>query len=107
MSLPDIRLLAQYKRNTLAVVWKNVKDSEWSADHIARHNVTLDEVREVVLYRPYWMTAGKNDSTLVYGRTSAGRYLFVVVVDDAGEAFVVTAREMTEREKRTYRRKAR
>jgi hypothetical protein len=31
----------------------------------------------------------------------------VVAVDDDGEAFVVTARDMTEREKRTFNRKAR
>jgi hypothetical protein len=42
------------------------------------------------------MTTGKNDTTLVYGRTHAGRYLFVVAVDDHGEAFNVTARDMTE-----------
>lgn len=43
-------------------MWKDVKNSEWSADHIARHGVALDEVREAILFRPYWMTAGKNDS---------------------------------------------
>lgn len=53
------------------------------------------------------MTSGKDDSTLVYGCTAVGRHLFVVVVDDGGEAFVVTARDMTEREKRTFKRKAR
>lgn len=57
--------------------------------------------------RPYWMSPGKNESTLIYGRTRAGRYLFVVAVDDEGEAFIVTARDMTEREKRTFKRKAR
>lgn len=90
-------------------MWKDAKDSEWSVDHIARHGVTLEEVREAILVRPYWMCPGKNDSTLIYGRTRAGRYLFVVVVavDDGGEAFVVTARDMTEREKRTFNRKAR
>lgn len=91
--------------NTL--VWRDVKDSAWSAQHIARHGVTLDEVREAILYRPFWTTAGKNDSILVYGQTSAGRYLFIVVVDDGGLAFVVTARDMTDREKRTFQRKAR
>jgi len=88
-------------------MWKDVKDSAWSADHVARHGVVLDEVREAILSRPYWMTSGKNDSTLIYGRTAAGRYLLVVVVNDGGEAFVVTARDMTAREKRTFGRKAR
>ncbi len=53
------------------------------------------------------MTSGKNDSTLIYGRTRAGRHLLVAAVDDDGEAFIVTARDMTDREKRTFKRKAR
>jgi hypothetical protein len=62
-------------------------DSVWSAEHIARHDVTLAEVREAILEHPYWMTSGKNDTTLIYGRTYAGRYLLVVAVDDHGGAF--------------------
>jgi hypothetical protein len=52
---------------------KKVKESTWSAEHIAAHDVTLDEVRETVLQRPYWMTSGKNETTLIYGRTYTGR----------------------------------
>jgi hypothetical protein len=88
-------------------VFGNVKDSAWSADHIAAHDVTMDEVREAILERPYWMTPGKNETTLIYGRTYAGRYLFVVAVEDHGEAFIVTARDMTPGEKKTFLRKAR
>jgi uncharacterized protein len=44
----------------------------------------------------------------VHGKTAAGRLLLVVAVDEGdGVAFVVTARDMTEQEKRTFRRKAR
>jgi uncharacterized protein len=72
-------------------VFRDVKDSQWSADHIARHGVALDEVREAILDRPYWQTKGQNDTILIDGRTYAGRYLLVVAVEDDGEAFVVTA----------------
>jgi uncharacterized protein len=34
-------------------VFKAVRDSDWPADHIAAHGVTLDEVREAILERPY------------------------------------------------------
>jgi uncharacterized protein len=88
-------------------VWRDVKDSEWSASHIARHGVTMEEVRDAILYRPYWMTSGKNDSTLIYGRTRAWRHPLAVAVDDGGAAFIVTARDTTDREKRTFKRKAR
>ena len=89
------------------VFWE-VKESEWSVEHIARHGVTLDEVREAILERPYWSTQGKNDSVLIYGRSYAGRHLLVVVVPESdGRAFVVTARDMTDREKTVFRSKAR
>jgi uncharacterized DUF497 family protein len=90
-----------------ADVFKAVQDSDWSADHIAAHGVTLDEVREAILEHPYWAAAGRHGTTLVYGRTYAGRHLLVVVIAEGDEAFVVTARDMTEAEKKTFRRKAR
>jgi len=89
------------------VMFRDVKDSQWSRDHIARHAVTLDEVREAILERPYWQVKGRNESLLIYGTTDVGRHLLVVVVPDEDEAFVVTARDMTAREKKTFQQKAR
>lgn len=83
------------------------RDSDCSARHITAHDVTLDEVREALLERPYWSAPGRDGTTLVYGQTYAGRYLLVVALDEGGEAFVVTARDMTDAEKKTFRRKAR
>jgi hypothetical protein len=60
-----------------------------------------------ILERPYWSVPGRDGTTLVYGQTYAGRYLLVVAVDEDGQAFVVTARDMTDAEKKTFRRKAR
>ena len=88
-------------------MFKAVRDSEWSASHVAAHGVTLDEVREAILERPYWSVPGRDGTTLVYGQTYAGRYLLVVTLNEDDEAFVVTARDMTDAEKKTFRRKAR
>jgi hypothetical protein len=88
-------------------MFKAVRDSEWSASHVAAHGVTLDEVREAILERPYWSAPGRDGTTLVYGQTYAGRYLLVVTLNEDDEAFVVTARDMTDAEKKTFRRKAR
>lgn len=88
-------------------MFHEVKDSEWSAEHIARHDVTMDEVREAILERPYYQQQGKNDSLLCYGQTYAGRFLLVVAVEDSpGTAFVVTAQEMTRAEKKSFQREA-
>jgi hypothetical protein len=88
-------------------VLRKVRDSAWSAAHIAAHDVTLEEVREAVLERPYWFAPGRDGTTLIYGRTYAGRYLLVVAIAESEEAFIVTARDMTDAEKRTFHRKAR
>jgi hypothetical protein len=67
----------------------------------------LNEVREAVLEDPYWSVPGREGTTLIYGRTYAGRYLFVVAIAEGEEAFIVTARDMTNAEKKTFHRKAR
>lgn len=88
-------------------MFKGIRDSVWSADHLAAHGVTLDEVREAILERPSWAAPGRDGTTLCYGRTYAGRYLLVVALAEDDEAFIITARDMTAAEKKTFRRKAR
>lgn len=77
-------------------------------DHIARHGVTLDEVEEVCFGGALVNRAkseGDNPVYYVLGQTEAGRYLFCVVIHfPDGKAYPVTARPMTDAEKRRYRR---
>ena len=56
---------------------------------------------------PLLVRSGRDGTTLIYGRTYAGRYLFVVAIAEGEEAFIVTARDMTNAEKKTFHRKAR
>ena len=79
-----------------AEMFKAVRGGHWADDHAAAAGVSLEEVREAVLERPYWSAPGQEDTTLVYGLTSAGRHLLVVVIAEGEEAFVVTARDMKE-----------
>lgn len=91
-------------------MFREVKDSDWSADHIARHGVTLREVREAILERPHATRPGREGTRLLYGRTYAGRYLFVVATrdtDDPSLAFIITARDMGAKEKKIFQREAR
>ncbi len=75
--------------------------------HIARHSVTCLEVEEVLAGAD---TLAQTDDShrpgrlVIWGRTIAGRHL-VVILDPAtpdGDAYVVTARPMTDRERRNY-----
>lgn len=96
-------------------------------DHIAKHDVTLEEARDVVesASRPYPQLIG-GGKWLVRGRTPAGRALQVIflLLDDEevdvselsledriklaeGEraVYVIHARDLTERERRRLRKR--
>jgi len=77
-------------------------------DHIARHGVTPEEVEEVCFGQSLVRRAkseGANPVCYVLGQTEAGRYLFCVVIQfPDGNGYPVTARSMTAKEKRRYRK---
>jgi hypothetical protein len=77
-------------------------------DHIARHGVTPEEVEETCFGRALVQRAkslGESPVYYILGRTAAGRYLFCVVIRfPDGKGYPVTARPMTDREKRRYKR---
>lgn len=77
-------------------------------EHIARHHVTPEEVEQVCFGHPLVLrekSQGVNPVYYVLGQTDAGRYLFSVVIQfPDGNGYPVTARSMTEKEKRRYQR---
>ncbi len=77
-------------------------------DHIARHGVTPEEVEEVCFGRPLVQrgkSEGENPVYYVLGQTEAGRYLLCVIIQfPDGKGYPVTARLMTPKEKRRYRK---
>jgi len=75
-------------------------------DHIAQHGITPEEFEDVCFGRPLVLrgkSEGQNPVYYVLGQTDAGRYLFCVVIRfPDGKGYPVTARPMTDREKRRY-----
>lgn len=91
-----------------------IKRLVWSddrTDHIARHGVTPEEVEQVCFGQPLVeqaRAAGENPVYYVRGQTDAGRYLLCVVIAfPDGNGYPVTARPMTDSEKRRYRERKR
>jgi uncharacterized protein len=75
--------------------------------HIERHAVSPDEVEEALVGDPL-VLRGPDDRYFAYGRTENGRWVFTVYVTrPRGRVRVLTARDMTERERRLYQRKRR
>jgi len=76
----------------------------------AKHRVEPEEVEEVLDGRPHIrkIEAGKvrgEDLYAALGRSNAGRFLIVFFVyKESQQALVVSAREMTNKEKRLYGR---
>jgi uncharacterized DUF497 family protein len=77
-------------------------------EHIARHGVTPEEVEYVCFGKSLVRRAkseGENPVYYVQGQTEAGRYLVCVIIGfPDGNGYPVTAREMTAKEKRRYRK---
>jgi uncharacterized DUF497 family protein len=78
-------------------------------EHIAQHSVEIDEVEEVLSSGQSVESGWENDKRRIYGPTESGRYLMVVLGRRrrSRDLWLVTAREMTDREKKRYRRRRR
>ena len=82
----------------------------WSPErieHVERHKVTPDEVKDICQGMPFVQRAksqGENPVYYVLGQTEAGRYFFCVIIRfPDGRGYPVTARPMTDKKKRRYR----
>jgi uncharacterized DUF497 family protein len=75
---------------------------------IRKHDVWPDEAEDVLLGQPHirFMERGHRpgeDLYAAFGQTEGGRYLAVFfVVKQSGDALIITAREMTRKERRKY-----
>jgi len=88
-----------------------VEELVWTKEnkaHIAEHHVTPQEVEELFFEeQPHFRRGPGRNLYHVYGRTGAGRYLFVVLIYlGEGKGYVVTARDMDRKERRLYQRRA-
>ncbi|MFH1258351.1 MAG: BrnT family toxin [Elusimicrobiota bacterium] len=84
------------------------KTYEWddnNISHILKHAVSPNEVEEACFNTPFTLRS-KDGRYLVYGRSDAGRYLFVVLVDKGhGVIRLITARDMEDKDRKLYHRK--
>ena len=77
-----------------------------------KHNVTVREARQVLLYNPRIRFAEKgytkgNDVYGAFGQTFAGRYLavFFVYKPELATAVIISARDMSKKERKSYGKK--
>jgi hypothetical protein len=79
---------------------------DWVVDKIdSKHDVEPEEVEETFFSRQIEVRKTESGKYLLYGRSSDGRYLFVVFTWVGQHVKVITARDMTQNERRFYARK--
>ena len=86
---------------------QNITWDQETADHIARHAVSPEEVEQVLFNDedvPIIMR-GRENKHLTYGETDIGRFLFIVWVSKYRKTRIITARDMTRKEKQFYRKR--
>lgn len=83
-------------------------DPETDVPHIYNHDVTEDEVEDVLL-RPGEDRPGAEGSRVALGQTSGGRYLRVIYVPapEPESVFVITSYELRGKALLAYRRRRR
>ncbi len=86
-----------------------IRAFEWdekNENHISRHGVSPFEVEEVIVLSKPFYQRGREGKYVVYGVTQEGRHLLIVfvIVKESNHIRVITAREMTDKEKQYYRK---
>ena len=71
----------------------------------SKHGISLEEVEESCLSEARHVRRSKEGLFKIFSKTHPGRYILVVLVNlGSGVWKVVTAREMTDSEKRLYKK---
>lgn len=74
--------------------------------HIQEHSVSCYEVEEAILFDKVLYDRGRDGAFVAWGMTENGRYLMIVLIRKSQNLIrVITAREMSEREKHNYRKR--
>ncbi len=80
-----------------------------TVDHISNHSVSPEEVEQALfndLDTPFIMR-GKEGRYLAYGKTNGGRLLLVVWAARYRKTKIITARDMSKKEKQFYKKRKR
>ncbi len=78
--------------------------NEWNIEHTTKHGIDQEEIEEVCFSKHFAIKSGRNKMA-VWGQSSDGRYLLVILgIEDYGDFYPLSARDMEEKEKRNYRK---
>jgi uncharacterized protein len=74
----------------------------------SKHAVTPEEVEDAVFDDRRLLRTGRGDTLEIYSRTRGGRYLLIAAAARPhNQIFIITARDMTNTERRLYTKRRR
>jgi len=78
-----------------------------TVDHISNRSVSPEEVEQVLFNNidVSLIMRGREGRYLAYGKTNGGRFLLVVWIFKNRRTKIITARDMTKKERQFYRRR--
>ena len=89
------------ERRIEGFIWR-----EWVVEKITeRHGVEPEEAEEAFFNPPYKVRRAGSGKYQLFGRSEGSRYLFIVFAWQGRRIRVITARDVTDAERRYYRRK--
>ena len=79
---------------------------DWVVEKIVeKHGVDPEEAEEAFFNPPYKVRRVESGKYQLFGRSQDGRYLFIVFAWEGCQIKVITARDMTDSERRFFGRK--
>lgn len=86
--------------NFTSVVWDRDDDPRGNVQHIAKHNLTMEEVEAVFQSPTGTGTSRSSGRPVVFGETGTGRYIMVAYeVVDASTVYPITAFDVPRRKR--------
>jgi uncharacterized DUF497 family protein len=88
------------------VIWK----FQFIEKLVTKHNVTTEEAEQVIFGFPHVLRVSKGkvkgeDVYEAFGQTINGRYLVVFFINKSGSALPISARDMTDSERKYYEKR--
>lgn len=82
---------------SISIIWDDEDDPQSNVEHIAQHELTIDDVEHVLLAPTSTGVSRSTGLPVVWGYTPDGRYI-IVVYEEADEAAirVITAYDVPE-----------
>lgn len=104
----EVKQRIRYNKSGEILIRAELLWDDDTIEHIwKKHHLSIEEVDEAFHDSNALIHKGKHGRQVVYGQTEGGRYLTIIVKFESRQvAWLVTARQMADSERRRYKRRS-